>query len=199
MPHPDAQRWDERYAQEKDHWLNNEPRQLLVEYAHLLPESGLALDAASGVGVNSLFLARRGLRVIALDISLYALRLAKERASAEGLPVQAAVCDLETPWLPGDYFDVILNFHFLARAALPVFRTALKPGGLLFFETFMKIGSEINQPDYYLDPGELRVAYQSLEIVYYREMCLPATESHPARGMAQLIARKRAEFTKSRR
>lgn len=190
MPHPDARRWDERYAQEKDRWLDHDPRQLLVEYAHLLPKHGLALDAASGVGVNSLFLARRGLHVIALDISEIALRLAIRQARAEGLPLSAAVYDLSSPWLPASFFDVILNFHFLERATLPVFRRALKPGGLLFFETFMKTGGEIDQPEYYLEPGELQAAYQDFEIIHAREMQLPATENHPPRGMAQLVARK---------
>lgn len=190
MPYPDARRWDARYAQEKDRWLEHEPRRLLVEFVHLLPESGLALDAASGVGVNSLFLARRGLRVIALDISEIALSLALKHARAEGLPVSAAVYDLSAPWLPKAAFDVILNFHFLERATLPVFREALKPGGLLYFETFMKIGDEIEQPEYYLDPGELLAAYRDFEIIHSQEMRLPATENHPPRGMAQLVARK---------
>ncbi len=190
MPHPDARRWDERYAQEKDRWLDHDPRQLLVEYAHLLPKHGLALDAASGVGVNSLFLARRGLHVIALDISEIALRLAIRQARAEGLSLSAAVYDLSSPWLPTSFFDVILNFHFLERATLPSFRRALKPGGLLFFETFMKTGGEIDQPEYYLEPGELQAAYQDFEIIHTREMLLPATENHPPRGMAQLVARK---------
>jgi len=190
MSHTDARRWNERYAQEKDRWLEHEPRRLLVEYAHLLPASGLALDAASGVGINSLFVARRGLRVIALDISEIALRLAVRQARSEGLPVSAAVYDLSTPWLPEAVFDVILNFHFLERATLPVFRRALKPGGLLFFETFVKTGGEIEQPDYYLDPGELQAAYRGFEILHYEEMRLPATETHSERGLAQLVARK---------
>lgn len=192
MPHPDAHRWDARYAQDKERWLEHHPRQLLVDYADLLPDTGLALDAASGVGVNSLFLARRGLHVIALDISEVALRLALRQARSEGLPLYAAVYDLYSPWLPEASFDVILNFHFLERATLPVFRIALKPGGLLFFETFMKIGAEIDQPLYYLDPGELRTAFRDFEIIHDREVFLPATENHPPRGLAQLVARKPA-------
>lgn len=190
MPHPDACRWDARYAQEQDRWLEHHPRQLLVDYAYLLPDTGLALDAASGVGVNSLFLARRGLHVIALDISEIALRLALRQARSEGLPLSAAVYDLSSPWLPEASFDVILNFHFLERATLPVFRAALKPGGLLFFETFMKVGEEIDQPEYYLDPGELRAAFRDFEFIRNTEIFLPATENHPPRGMAQLVARK---------
>ena len=69
MTHLEAQRWDERYQRERELWLELEPRQLLTDYAHLLPTEGRALDAASGVAIHALFLAQRGLKAFALDIS----------------------------------------------------------------------------------------------------------------------------------
>jgi len=152
----------------------------------------MVLDAAAGVGASSLFLAESGLHVIALDISLVALRLAKKRAGARSLPLEAVVYNLSNPWLPPETFDVILNFHFLERATFPVFRQALKPGGLLFFETFQKAEEDLLVPDYYLEPGELLAAFEDYEIIYWGENVLPATETHPPRAMAQLVARKPA-------
>jgi len=163
---------------------------LLLDYAHLLPSSGLALDAAAGVGTSSLFLAEKGLHVIALDISLVALRLAKQRAGSGSLPLEAVVYNLSNPWFPAETFDVILNFHFLERATFPIYRQALKPGGLLFFETFQKAEQDLLIPAYYLEPGELLAAFQDFEIIYWGENVLPATETHPPRAMAQLVARK---------
>ena len=142
------------------------------------------------MGASSLFLAEKGLHVIALDISLVALRLAKQRAGARSLPLEAVVYNLSNPWLPLNYFDVILNFHFLARAALPIYRQALKPGGLLFFETFQKAEQDLLVPDYYLEPGELLATFQDYEILYWEENILPATDTHPRRAMAQLVVRK---------
>jgi len=190
MPHPDAVRWNTRYDRERASWLARPPKELLTQHADLLPETGLALDAASGVSANGLFLARRGFHVIALDISEYALRLAVNRAREQGLCLDAAVYDLSVPWLPPGRFDVILNFHFLDRATLPVYDSALKPGGLLFFESFVKIENVPDNPVYYFESGELKDYYSSYEIIYYQETQLPPGERHPERGLAQLVARK---------
>jgi SAM-dependent methyltransferase len=190
MPHPDAQRWDERYQRESDFWLERKPRQLLTSNAHLLPAEGRALDAACGVAINALFLAQHGLRTFALDISEYALRLAKQRASSIGLPLEAAVIDLSNPWLPAAHFEVIVNFHFLERGTIPVYRQALKSGGLIFFDTFSKRGERNDNPVYYLDPGELIGWFHDFEIIHYAENDLIPSVNHSKRGIAQLIARK---------
>ena len=62
MPNPTAARWDERYQQESDFWLKRQPRELLTAYADLLPRKGRALDAASGVAINGIYLAHHGLQ-----------------------------------------------------------------------------------------------------------------------------------------
>lgn len=190
MSHPDALRWNARYEAEREAWLEREPRRLLRLYSHLLPKEGLALDAAAGVGTNSLFLARRGLRIIALDISLVASQMAKQRATCHSLPVFPAVYDLKDPWLPPARFDVIVNFNFLERATFSIYREALKPGGILFFETFLKINSDVADPDYYLEPGELRAAFRDFEIIHWSESSVSTQVPHLHKAKAQLIARK---------
>jgi SAM-dependent methyltransferase len=190
MPNQAAERWDERYQQESDFWLERQPRELLTSYAHLLPNKGRALDAASGVAINGLYLAQLSLKVFALDISEYALKLAKQRAITLDLPLEAAVIDLSQPWLPEAHFAVIVNFHFLERPTFPVFRKALKPGGLIFFDTFTKRADHKDAPKYYLDPGELIGWFQDYEIIHYSEENLNPSKRHPERGLAQLVARK---------
>jgi SAM-dependent methyltransferase len=118
------------------------------------------------------------------------LRLATRRARSHGLPLYAAVYDLADPWLPANHFDVIVNSHFLERATFIVYRKALKPGGLLFFETFVQIAASTARPDYYLDPGELRTAFQDFEILHWEEERTPQSAAHPDRGVARLVARK---------
>lgn len=186
MPHPDTERWNARYAAEGESWLERQPRQLLQDYANLLPSYGIALDAAAGVANNGAFLARRGLLVIALDISENALRLVKQRALANSLPLYPAIYDLTSPWLPQNHFDVIVNFHFLERATFPVYRQALKPGGLLLFETFLQTGEETPTPDYYLEPGELHHTFRDFEILHWKESMIKGT----TKVTAQLVARK---------
>ena len=185
-----AEHWDERYQRERDFWLERQPRQLLKSFAHLLPSEGRALDAASGMAINGLFLAQHGLKVFALDISEYALNLARQRARSEETILEAAVYDLSNPWLPAAYFNVILNFHFLERAAIPVYRQALTPGGLIFFDTYVRLNDREDIPIYYLEPGELLSGFEGFEVIHYAEEFLPQSESHGERGIAQLVARK---------
>lgn len=190
MTQSETQRWDERYQREKIFWLDQKPRKLLTSHTHLLPDKGYGLDAASGVGINGQFLAEHGLRVLALDFSEYALRLAIQRAKVQGFALEAVVLDLSSPWLPKDCFDVILNFHFLERAAIPVYRNALVPGGLIFFETYFNLSEIGGKKNYYLNSGELFGFFQDYEIIYHAEEILPPGDTHPARGLAKLIARK---------
>lgn len=186
MPHPDAQRWNARYLAERERWLEQSPRQLLVDYAHLLPKEGLALDAAAGVASNGLYLAVHGLHVIALDISEYGLRLARARARQRSLLLDTAVLDLAQLWLPPDHFDVILNFHFLERSTFDQYRRALRPGGWLIFETFLRYDEAIENPEYFLKPGELCLAFKDFEIAHWREQDL----GKQMRVTAQLVAQK---------
>jgi SAM-dependent methyltransferase len=190
MAQSEAKRWDERYRRERTQWLERKPRRLLTNFTHLLPTEGRALDAAGGVCACGLYLARRGLRVFALDISEFALHLAMERAQTDNLSFHAAVYDLSILWLPPGFFSVILNFHFLERAAIPIFRQALIPGGLIFFETFVRVGEFQDTPGYYLEPGELLSYFKDFEIIHYSEDPHKSKESHAERGLAQLIARR---------
>jgi hypothetical protein len=190
MTHDAAIRWNERYKTDGAHWLSRRPRQLLVQYAELLPNSGLALDAAAGVALHGLFLAERGLHVIALDISEVGLRLARESALDRGVELETAVIDLAHPWLPANYFDVIVNFRFLERATFPVYRQALRPGGLLFFETFVKIYSRDDYPEHYLDPGELRAAFAGFDIIHDEQAEILDNQSRLVKMTEQLVARK---------
>lgn len=190
MTNPDLEKWNTRYGIEGDEWLQRKPRQLLRDFAHLLPPHGIALDAAAGVANNGLFLAQNGLHVIALDFSETALKLAMHRAILYSLPIYAAVYDLSRPFLPDNHFDVILNFRFLERATFIAYRRALKPGGLLFFETFVRTDSNIPNPGYYLNPGELLKVFHDFEILH----CLEGVKQDATRAVAQLIARKPARL-----
>ncbi len=185
----DATRWNQRYSTEERFTSFTQPRQFLVECAPLLPETGLALDAAMGLGGNAAFLLARGLRVIGLDVSWVAVQRAKSR-----LPeLMAAVVDLKRLALPANYFDVILNFYYLQRDLWQQYRRALRPGGLLLIETLSQEMCSIHpeiEPAYLLAPGELLAAFQDWQILIYREGWVGMNTAHP-KAVASLAARRR--------
>ncbi|WP_420631933.1 class I SAM-dependent methyltransferase [Candidatus Leptofilum sp.] len=187
--HPDAVRWNGRYQNNGHYRQQGSASQLLPDFAHLLPKSGVVLDAAAGVGVNALYLAQRGFSVIALDISEVGLQLLRQKANALKVAVETAVFDLTKPTFPANCVDAILNFRFLERAAFPAYRQALRPGGLLFFETFVHTGAG-STPSYFLESGELHRVFADFKIIHSVETAVRGHRSGNMRPIAQLIARK---------
>jgi tellurite methyltransferase len=192
-PAEDAEKWNSRYR-EKKRYSFERPRAFLVENSHLLPTSGLAFDAAMGLGSNAGLLLERGLKVIGVDISEVGVRQAK----AKFPDLMAVVADLEKFNLPPASFDVILNFFYLQRDLFPVFLDALKEGGILIIETLTESMCEIQpgiDPAYLLAHGELYGAFQDLEVLVYKEGWEEDDRGH-RRATAGAIVRKSKESSR---
>jgi SAM-dependent methyltransferase len=103
--------WDERYRQHGQHapvWSGQPNPQLVAEAAELVP--GSALDVGAGEGADAVWLARRGWRVTAVDISSVAL--GRAAAAVEGEPETAARItwqhqDLTVTPPPAGTFDLV--------------------------------------------------------------------------------------------
>lgn len=189
--HPDAERWNARYRGELEFYLQREPHRLVTANSHLLPSSGVALETAAGVSPLADFLTQRGLTVIALDISREALRAAQRRVKSRGSRLSCAVMDLSDPWLPPSFFDIIFNFYFLSRPLLETYKATLKPGGLLFFETFAWSGRNGSNPLHYVHPGELEETFANWNILYKNEYWKETRDGEANQHRAvQLIAQK---------
>ena len=183
----DALKWNDRYRSEVEAAFT-QPRSFLIEAAEFLPRAGLALDMAMGLGGNAAFLIERGLRVIGLDVSEVGLHRAKDRLPT----LMAAVVDLDRFDLPAASFDVVLNFYYLQRDLWPQYRRVIRSGGVLIMETLLQDGSRSDvNPDYLLQPDELRRAFADWDILIYREG-RQGKDCDSARAVASLVARKPA-------
>ena len=200
MPY-DSHEWDDRYRR-PGYWAGREPAEFLREVLPLLPR-GTTLDLASGEGRNAVFLARQGYQVFALERARAGLEktesLAKEcgvacrwatklsPAHRQEAPLVLVEADLESFALPTEQFDVVLCFKYLHRPLWPFLQHALRRRGMLVYETHtvdqLKFASGPRNPDFLLQPGELRYAFGAMEILFYRELCA-------GKGMAGLLARK---------
>jgi SAM-dependent methyltransferase len=150
------------------------PARWLVDHAHVLPATGDALDVASGSGRNAFWLAARGLRTLAIDRSATAIAEIRETAGRLHLPLRADIVDLEADGatLPIAAYDLIVVVHYLHRPLFPALRAALKPAGLLVYETFTRAQAQRGKPtnpEFLLEPGELRDLVAPLDVLFERE------------------------------
>lgn len=180
--------WDKRYETEA-YIFGKEPVEFLREHIGLLPR-GKALDIAMGEGRNAVFLARHGFEVQGCDISEAAIKKARELAKENKVAIHAFVADLETYQLPKDTYDVIACFYYLQRDLVPQMKAALKPGGVIMYETYTIENRERGfegpkNEDYLLRPNELLHLFKDLKILYYREIVL-----NNKKAIASLIAKK---------
>ena len=165
----DKVKWDEKYRTDTGLLQRSEPAKFVRE--HFRKAGGKrAIDLACGGGRNTLFLARHGFCVDALDISSVAIETLRKRS--EGLCVDAICVDLDRFEPRKGIYDLALMVNFLDRGLIRRMAEALKPGGLFIVETYMKHdGNEkTGNPDFLLEPGELKeILGQGFEILSYEE------------------------------
>lgn len=131
----DAQQmWEDRYA-ESDRIWSGRPNARLVEIASDL-SPGVALDLGCGEGGDTVWLAKRGWRVVAVDIANTALQRSAELAGELANRIEFQQHDL-TKTFPAGSYDVV-SAHFLhsplewdRNRVLRRAADAVSPGGLL--------------------------------------------------------------------
>ena len=163
-------KWNDAY-QDTD-IATAKPAQVLVENQHLLPRDGSALDLACGRAGNAIFLAKHGFNVDAVDISPVVLSSVEQYVIQQNLPVSCICRDIESEGLLEKQYDVIVVSYFLNRKLFPQIIKALKPNGLLFYETWSQQRVDDSGPknsDFRLKTTELLELTSVLRPLFYRE------------------------------
>jgi SAM-dependent methyltransferase len=197
--------WNEKHSAGSHSSLEPEPLLVKVYSAFLAcSPPGCALDVAGGAGRHALWLVQRGWQVKLVDVSEAGVTLARENAATIlGLPLlgspatgfaprrpllETEVMDLRSaPNLGYEQYDLVLVFFYLQRELFPSLISALKPGGLLIYQTFTGEQRRFHggpaNPEYLLRPQELRRAFKALRILHYHE-------TTQGRGTAELVAQR---------
>lgn len=166
MSEQDRRRWDERHASHGPAPLGAvEPPSVLAAYAEVFPTTGQALDLACGRGLGSVWLARRGLEVLGLDISPVAISQAQDLARRSGVDDRCRfdVVDLDEGLPAGSSVDVILCHKFRDRRLDRAIVEHLAPGGLLAIAVLSEV--DATPGPFRAAPGELRAAFAELDLV----------------------------------
>jgi len=173
---------------------SQEVSRVLAENEHLLPKEGRALEIACGTASDSIFLAQHGLQTDAWDISDAVVAKINSYAVENKLSLSAEVRDINVQPPHDDSYDVIVLAHFLERKIVPALINSLKPGGLIFYQTFVKdvtpSYSGPSNPAFRLEMNELLQLFPGMQLVVYREEALIGDVSKGFRNEAMMIARK---------
>lgn len=132
----ERERWDARYASEEPDAERAPEHRVAEALARLAPAPRSAFDLAAGSGRHSLWLAARGVRVEAWDISPVGLRLLAQRAETRGLEIGTRVVDLSQALPEVPPRDLVLVVDYLDRALFGRLHRLLSPGGVAIVSTF---------------------------------------------------------------
>ena len=198
-------KWNERYDKA---YVPNQVIEVLELNQHLLSGQGKSLDFACGLGGNALRMAELGYESHAWDISDSALQKLQVFSQERKLKLYARQCDVSQENLEHESFDVIIVSRFLIRELIPSLIDALKPEGLIFYQTFVQQETPLAQngiPEtiakvvstgpknthYRLHNNELLKLFSELNICYYREDNMLGNMDKGIRNEALLVAQKK--------
>ncbi|WP_406665090.1 class I SAM-dependent methyltransferase [Gallaecimonas sp. GXIMD1310] len=195
--------WNDRFA--VDHYVyGTEPNGFLADYVQHLP-TGKVLSIGEGEGRNSVFLARQGHQVSAIDGAENGRKKALALASAHGVSLDYRISDLAEAELGDGHWHGIVNIfcHLPPELMQDVHSrivTALAPGGVYLAELYhpeqlaFGTGGPKNR-DWLLSLAELQAQLPGLEWLHARELERDVIEGELHTGRAavtQIVARKPA-------
>jgi SAM-dependent methyltransferase len=194
---PQARQWNARYASE-EYVFGREPNAFLVREVNRLPRAARVLCVADGEGRNSVWLARQGFDVHAIDISEVGIAKAQLLAADAKVSIQFELADvLAWPWPTAAYDAVVATFIQFAgpgdRSRLfAMMRQALKPGGLLLLHGYRPEQIALGtggppQIENMYEESLLRAAFLDLKIEYLHAYDAVLEEGTGHSGQSALI------------
>jgi tellurite methyltransferase len=208
-------RYDQAYRDVPD-YFGGEPTEILTEYYHLQDKTRPVLDIGAGQGRNSLYLARRGYTVDAVDPSPVGLEAIDKIAETENLPIRTYPVGFEDFTAENGPYAGILLFGVIqvlprdeADLLAARIRTWLADGGLVFIAAFStedpsyeRSAAQLkragpnsfitgdNEYRTYLERDEILRLFSGFNVVHHQEGMGPAHRhgNRPPHQHAEIIA-----------
>jgi SAM-dependent methyltransferase len=195
--------WNERYRHER-YFYGKQPNDFLAQ-AHPVIPLGNVLCIADGEGRNSVFLAKKGYRVTAVDYSEEALRKASQLADSAGVDVNYIQSDLRDFDFGANQWSGIVSIfcHLppdLRKLTHAKCIDALAPKGIVLLEAYTLKQLEHDSggpkdPAFLMSVEQLSADFEGLELECVQETERDIQEGKGHSGtsaVVQLIARKQS-------
>ncbi len=162
---------------------------------------GPILDLACGSGRNGLHLLENRIPVVFADIrpnALAGIQLRLDKILPDRDEPLASVWEVDFELFGGNpfaqrMFGGMVVFSYLHRPLLAALKQSVHPGGFVIYETFTTGQEQFGRPknpDFLLQPGELREHFSDWDVLHYYEGVVDAGTG--SKAIAQLAARKPA-------
>ena len=189
--------WDHRFSGE-EYLFGIEPAQALVKLEKYLVPKGRTLVVADGEGRNSVYLATKGLDVVATDFSEVGIDKAKALAAQKNVDVDYRHCDIhEQDWSAEKYDNVVAIFiQFVTPSEIKkIFeglQSAVKLGGTLLIHGYtpeqVKYGTGgPSNPDHMYTEELLASSFANMSIKLNRAYYAEISEGTGHSGQSALI------------
>lgn len=193
--------WNERYK-EKNFAYGKTPNVFFKETLDNLNLSGKILLPAEGEGRNAVYAAKKGLQVLAFDISAEGKNKALHLADLENVKIDYKVGELDQLNLEENSFDALalIYAHFPENIKDKLHKdlaALVKPNGYVILEGFSKKNLKLREKNPQVGgPGkeamlfseqEIKNSFQNFEIIQLEEIEVVLNEGNFHNGLASLI------------
>ena len=185
--------------------LKLKPHSLIVKLVNELQKNSTILDLGCGEGKDSVYLAKKGFKVTAVDFSKESIHKTKQLAEQNDLNIKTVNSKIKSFLEYHNYFDAIVCINSLQfidqkeiKETVDLIKSRTNQNGFNVISSFvaqneiMKKKAKWNEI-YLFDKGELKKIYQNWKIIFYEEK-LGAWESHGGKPhkhyIVNLIAQK---------
>jgi len=187
--------WNERFGGE-NYFYGTEPNAFVKEQLLKL-NPGKILFLAEGEGRNSVYAAKIGWEVDAVDFSTAGKEKAEQLASANNVKINYVISDLNEFLFKENHYDAIVNtfFHALEDSRISIHnkvKSSLKTGGRYILEAFDKAQIKRNtggpkDTDLLYSLEEINSDFQDFDFIHFSKEEVTLREGDMHNGQAVVI------------